>query len=368
MTAMQWLPDPVDFRQSLKSAVAAEQADERMDRLSAIARLRLGFVETIQVDNALTGIVREATAGTLTGFPRIRLGVLATSTIDHLLPAIRVAGLRRRLLVDVYAGSFGQYRQELMNPDSALHAFKPELILLSLTCREAIAGVPLTASAEEAERAVAATIDDLRGLWRRARETSRRGHSAVLLDVSEPLFGGYDRMVPGAPSRVVARLNERLAEAAAQDGVLLLDVARASARDGIDAWFDVARWLQGKMEIAPQAAPIYGELVARVIAAQRGLSKKCLVLDLDNTLWGGVIGDDGLEGIVLGEGSAVGEAHLALQRYAKPLKERGVILAVCSKNDADDRRGRIPRSSGDGAAALRHRRLRRPTGTTRRRI
>ena len=78
---------------------------------------------------------------------------------------------------------------------------------------------------------------------------------------------------------------------------------------------------------------MYGELVARLVAAQRGLSKKCLVLDLDNTVWGGVIGDDGLEGIVLGEGSAAGEAHLALQRYAKQINERGIILAVCSKND-----------------------------------
>ena len=88
--------------------------------------------------------------------------------------------------------------------------------------------------------------------------------------------------------------------------MLLLDVASASERDGIDAWFDIARWLQAKMEIAPQAAPLYGDLVARIAAAERGLSKKCLVLDLDNTLWGGVIGDDGLEGIVLGEGSAAG--------------------------------------------------------------
>ena len=92
-------------------------------------------------------------------------------------------------------------------------------------------------------------------------------------------------------------------------------------------------WLHGKLEIAPEAAILYGDMVARIVAAQRGLSKKCLVFDLDNTLWGGVIGDDGLEGIVLGEGSAAGEAHLALQRYAKQLKERGVILAVCSKND-----------------------------------
>jgi FkbH-like protein len=78
---------------------------------------------------------------------------------------------------------------------------------------------------------------------------------------------------------------------------------------------------------------MYGDLVTRIIAAQRGLSRKCLVLDLDNTLWSGVIGDDGLEGIILGEGTGTGEAHLALQRYAKQLKERGVILAVCSKND-----------------------------------
>jgi FkbH-like protein len=89
------------------------------------------------------------------------------------------------------------------------------------------------------------------------------------------------------------------------------------------------------MEIAPEASNLYGDMVARVVAAQRGLSKKCLVFDLDNTLWGGVIGDDGLEGIILGEGSAVGESHLALQRYAKKLKDRGVILAVCSKNDPE---------------------------------
>ena len=132
---------------------------------------------------------------------------------------------------------------------------------------------------------------------------------------------------------MVARLNDKLCEAAAREGVLILDIARASQRDGIDAWFDTARWLQGKLEIAPQAAPLYGDLAARILAAQRGLSKKCLVLDLDNTLWGGVIGDDGLDGIVLGEGSAAGEAHLALQHYAKQLKERGVVLAVCSKND-----------------------------------
>jgi FkbH-like protein len=133
---------------------------------------------------------------------------------------------------------------------------------------------------------------------------------------------------------VIRQLNDQLSKAAAQDSVLLIDVARASERDGIDTWFDKGTWFHGKLEIAPAAATLYGEMIARIVAAQRGLSKKCLVFDLDNTLWSGVIGDDGIEGLVLGEGSAVGEAHLALQRYAKQLKERGVILAICSKNDS----------------------------------
>ena len=194
--------------------------------------------------------------------------------------------------------------------------------------------MPLTATAAEVDAAIGRLIGELRSLWRKAREIGAAVIQQTFLDVSEPLFGGYERLVPGAPGAVVARLNDRLAEAAAEDKALLLDVARASQWDGIEAWFDVGRWLQGKLEIAPQAAPSYGDLAARILAAQRGLSKKCLVLDLDNTLWGGVIGDDGLDGIVLGEGSAAGEAHLALQHYAKQLKERGIILAVCSKNDA----------------------------------
>jgi FkbH-like protein len=147
------------------------------------------------------------------------------------------------------------------------------------------------------------------------------------------LFGGLDAVVPGAPARLIGRLNATLSDAAFKTGVLWLDIARASAREGLDTWFDAVRWLQAKMEIGPAAATHYGDLVARLLAAARGKSKKCLVLDLDNTLWGGVIGDDGIEGIVLGHDGSVGEAHLALQRYAKTLMDRGIILAVCSKND-----------------------------------
>jgi FkbH-like protein len=326
-TTMNWLPVAENFRERLR---AANASDDRFNRLAELAQFRLGFLETIQLDNA----VRAAAANVPLDFQHVRLAVLSSSTIDHFAPPIRVAGLRRRLLVDVHSGGFGQYRQELLDPTSSLHVFKPQAVLLSLSAHEAIAGIPLDATADVAERAIGAVVSDLRELWRRARDSF--GASVIqqsFLDVSPPVFGNYDRLVPGSPARLTTRLNDLVAEAASAEGVALLDIARASARDGLDAWFDVTRWLQGKIEIAPQAAPMYGELLARLLAAQRGQSKKCLVLDLDNTLWGGVIGDDGLEGIRLGQGSAVGEAHAALQRYAKQLKNRGVILAVCSKND-----------------------------------
>jgi FkbH-like protein len=325
---MNWLPTPSDFRGDLR---AAQESTDRLARLAELARHRLSFVETIQLDRALGRVSDDQSPG----FTSVRLSILASSTVDHLVPAIRVAGLRRKLLIDVYAGPYAQYRQQLLDSASALHQFRPQIVLFSLTAREAIANVPLTATTAEVDTAIDRTVDDLRVLWRRVRETlNATAIQQSFLNFSEPVFGSYDRLVSGSPAQVIERLNDRLSDAVAAERILFLDVARASERDGLDVWFDVTRWLQGKLEIAPQVAPVYGELVARLIAAENGLSKKCLVLDLDNTLWSGVIGDDGLEGIVIGEGSGLGEAHLAFQRYVKRLKERGVILAVCSKNDA----------------------------------
>ena len=328
---MDWLPTLSDFRGSLRAALAISDSGNRLEKLANIAQHRLGFLETIQLDQAVSRLG----ALEIPGFSTVRLAILASSTVDHLVPAIRVACLRRGLVVDVHVGAYGQHRQDLLNPASALHQFRPQAILLSLTAREAIAGVPIMATVAEVDQAIDRQVDELRNLWRKARETFKATVvQQTFLDAADPVFGSYDRLVPAAPSRLIARLNDRMSQAAASESVLLLDVARASERNGVDAWFDRGRWFQAKMEVSPPAAPLYGDLAARVLAAQRGLSKKCLVLDLDNTLWGGVIGDDGLEGIVLGQGSALGEAHLAFQRYALQLKARGIILAVCSKNDS----------------------------------
>jgi FkbH-like protein len=327
---MRWLPEPERFRERLAAAAAADNSVERCALLASLSNARLNYMETIHLDNVL----RRTPSDPSGSLEPVRVALLAASTIDHLLPAIRVAGLRRGLKIELYATPFGQHVQELLAPQSALHAFQPQIAVFASAASDLLGAVPLSADAAFAEARVDAAVEAVRSQWSRAREA----FGAAIIQQSclqrdPPVFGDLDALVPGAPARLTARLNAHLADAARADGVAWLDVARAAARDGLAIWFDPVRWLQAKMEISPSAALTYGDLVARVVAALRGKSRKCLVLDLDNTLWGGVVGDDGVAGLVLGQGSGVGEAHLALQRYAAALRERGVLLAVCSKND-----------------------------------
>jgi FkbH-like protein len=146
-------------------------------------------------------------------------------------------------------------------------------------------------------------------------------------------LGSYDALLAGARASQVERLNRAIRERCADGRGLLFDVAWLAATFGLGEWHDDAAWHLAKQPFAHAALPAYGESLARLLGAIRGKSRKALVLDLDNTVWSGVIGDDGIDGINLAQGDATGEAHLALQRYALELRERGVVLAVSSKNE-----------------------------------
>nr|MEA2799736.1 hypothetical protein [Phenylobacterium sp.] len=129
--------------------------------------------------------------------------------------------------------------------------------------------------------------------------------------------------------------NRRLADWAATGAIVLVDIARLAGSVGLETWDEPRHWHASKLSFSPDLIPVYADVVARTIAAVLGRTRKCLVLDLDNTLWGGIIGDDGLAGIQLGQGSASGEAFIAVQRMALELRARGIVLAVCSKNEDD---------------------------------
>lgn len=133
------------------------------------------------------------------------------------------------------------------------------------------------------------------------------------------------------------RLNLSFASEAQENKSLFInDINYLSASIGLNKWFDKNLWFTAKYAISFEAIPALANNISNVITAILGISKKCLVLDLDNTCWGGVIGDDGLNGIKLGNETPEGEAYLAFQKYVKELKDRGVILAVCSKNEIDN--------------------------------
>jgi FkbH-like protein len=326
MTGLSWLPDLPDWRGRLKQAEAGGPG--AWAALLLVARSRLDFIRTNRVD----GVLAAHPAPELSG-KAVRLAVLGSCTLKQLHAGIRVAGLRRELGVTIYETDFGQYWQELTDPDSALHKFKPNTVLFALDAHHLAAGVHAGLTAADADAALKEVLNRIRDCWRRAAEFGGQVIHQTPLPLHPSLLGNNESRLAGSKASFIARINAALRPMAAQEGVDLVVLDDRAARDGLAAWHDFGLWHRAKQEISPVAAPLYGDLVARVFAAKQGRSAKCLVLDLDNTVWGGVIGDDGLDGIVLGQGSALGEAFTAFQDYARELSRRGVILAVCSKND-----------------------------------
>ena len=330
MTELHWLPEIPDWRARLRSLTSGPGST--WENAVALAGARINFVLT----NALDETLRRLLSAPPDGLPTkpVRLAVLGSSTLTHLLPAIRIAGLRRGIWIDTYENDYGQYWQELSDPGSALHEFRPTAVLLALDAHEVTAGVTAAMDRDAVEAAMTEITERIRASWRLARETL---HCPVLhqaaLPVHLPLLGNNEHRLAGSRAALLGRLNARVRSMAEEESVDILAIDDRAATDGIRAWHDPGLWHRAKQEVSHSAAPMYGDLVGRWVAAKQGRSFKCLVLDLDNTIWGGVIGDDGMDGIELGQGSPLGEAYVAFQDYARELSRRGVILAVCSKND-----------------------------------
>jgi FkbH-like protein len=311
---LSWLPEAENARERI-AALAAGGAE--FAQLQALAATRCDFLRA----HALDQIWRRRWPEPPPGFagPRVRLAALGSSTLGHLIASLRLAALRGGVWLDVHQGDYGQYRQAVEEKSSAFHAFRPDAALFCFDADHLCSLGDL-----------AALRAHLAALWRAA---GCRVLQCTALPSPPPLLGANEHRLPESRAAFVAKANAALRDWADAEGVDLVALDAAAARDGLAAWRDPVLWARAKQDVKPAAAPMFGELAARVLLARMGRSRKCLVLDLDNTLWGGVVGDDGLEGVALGQGSALGEGFLAVQAYARALSERGIILAVCSKND-----------------------------------
>ncbi len=260
---------------------------------------------------------------------RAKVAVLGSATTALLAPVLRASGFRGGIELDIYEGPYGNYAQEILDPNSGLARFRPDIVLLILNHRDL--SLPSSGGKDQA----LLFCERLRELWTVLRE--RTPCHIVQVGFDQPRGGGWGPLedtLPEGRRRAIALANLRLSENLPA-GVSFLDANAVAAQVGSE-FASEKEWFAARQYPSTAALPLFADHLCAHCRAALGLASKVLVLDLDNTLWGGVVAEDGLDGIRIGPPTAEGEGYLELQKYAKELKQRGVLLAVCSKNNQAD--------------------------------
>jgi len=320
-------PDPKDLLEQARTKIAR---GEHAAGVGLLARMSDTGDELPLWINAA-----QLLRGTGSGWARRtqKVAVVGSHTTGHLSAILPVALARHRIAAEVYESPYGQYEQEIIDPTSGLYGFAPDVIVLLIDERDlrlpAISQDPDTDLATEAERWIS--------LWQTLRaRTSATVVQTTFVPRTDDGLGHLALTTPGSRRQLVRALNLELGRRL-PGGIHLVDAEQLAASVGISRWDDARYWFMAKQSVGLAALPVLVRQLAQVIAATAGLSSKVVAIDLDNTLWGGVIGEDGLAGIVLGDG-ARGEAFQAFQEHLLALRRRGLLLAVVSKNnDADAR-------------------------------
>ena len=269
-----------------------------------------------------------------------RLGILRSFTVEPMVPFLRAAAFCAGIDLTVYVSDFNAYVQAITEQDSALYKFRPDAVILAVQTRDVAPELwdhASELSVEQAQASVARVAGDFRD-W----IVAFRGHSTAHLIVHNleqpvlPSRGLLDAQPGMSQSAAILQINAELRNlAGSQVGVYVLDYDALGARHGRSTWHDERKWVTVRL---PIAAPNLNRLVTewmRFLHPLTGKVAKALVVDLDNTIWGGVIGEDGMNGIRLGS-EYPGSAYQAVQRALLDLYRRGILLAVCSKNNRDD--------------------------------
>jgi FkbH-like protein len=258
-----------------------------------------------------------------------KLALLSSSTTSLLAPVLKAAGFRCGLKLDIYEGVYGNYQQEILDPESGLYRFRPDVAVILLNHRDL--ALPPVGGQQQAREFGAR----LRELW--SALLARNPCHLVQIGIDSPPNGAWgclEDMLPEGRRRVIASSNRALVADLPRRASFVN--ANAIATEIGQQYWSAAEWHTAKQYPSSAALPRLAEVVCAHCAAALGLTAKVLAVDLDNTLWGGVIGEDLLEGIRVGPSSAEGEGYRELQQYLKELQQRGVLLAVCSKNNPAD--------------------------------
>jgi FkbH-like protein len=275
------------------------------------------------------------------GAPDVKIAYLGNFTLDLLPRCVDLACAKEGLRAGAHLGKFDQYVQEVLDDSSTLVRWQPDVVLLALSLRllrpDRMAAFPLLSAGERRElrEEVAAHVES----W--ATAALERLPATLLIAnfpaPAWPLAGVADAKAELGETEFFLELNlDLLRRFKDKPRVRLFDVDRLAGRFGKERVVDRKMFYLAKMEWSSAFLPTVAGELAREVKAIRGLTRKCLVLDLDNTLWGGVVGEEGAAGIKIGRGDPEAEAFLDFHHRLKALQAQGVILAICSKNNVAD--------------------------------
>ncbi len=271
-----------------------------------------------------------------------KIAVLGGSTTHDIIKVLELFLLNYGIEPEFYESEYGQYWQDAMFPDEKLRTFSPDIIFVHTSNRNILSYPTMGDDKETVDAKLSKVYDHFETMWKKLMETY---HCPIIQNNFEApffrLLGNKDAVDIHGRLSFINRLNEKFYEFARkteEDGgsFFINDINYLAASYGLDKWSEPQAWYMYKYALCIPAIPYLSFSVANIIKSIYGKNKKGLVLDLDNTLWGGVIGDDGVDGIEIGHETNLGQAYIEFQNYIKLQKDIGVVLAVDSKNEKEN--------------------------------
>ncbi len=270
-----------------------------------------------------------------TSLPTVRVALVGDTSTQMLATAIKGMGIIRNLHTELFEAEFNQVERQLLDPMSDLYQFDADFIVLFQSTHK-LAELHAQVSTEEQTRIAEERLDFVALV---CANPALEGKKIICLnypEIDDTVFGSYANRVPQSLTWQVRHLNTGLMDLSQEyPNLFVCDIAGLQSKLGRDFMFAPNVYTNTEMVLSVDALPYVASRIVDIVCAVKGQFKKCLILDLDNTVWGGVIGDDGLEGIQLGHGLGIGKAFTEFQMWVKKLKQRGIIICVASKNDED---------------------------------
>ena len=271
---------------------------------------------------------------------KIRIGLLSSFTINGLKEVLQVKSSERNVSCIVYEAPYNQYSQEILNQESNLYKFLPDITFLIIDARNIFGEIfrfPYSISSSDREQFVGKKINEIKNLIDKFVE--KTNSKLVISKLSIPTFspnGIFESKMEYSFQNMIEDFNHKLTKNyLSSENVFTYDFEKFVAKNGEDHIFDYSQFFFGDLKISMEYLPVFGQDLMKYVIAYLGITKKCIVLDLDNTLWGGIIGEDGFNGIKLGP-EPPGNAFMEFQRVLLSLHQRGIILAINSKNNFED--------------------------------